>query len=361
MSRTLTVDLPGRAYDIQIESGLLDRAGEACRRALLQAGRLFVVTDSNVAPLYGRRVIDSLSRQGFRTALCTIPAGEPSKCARELSRLWEEMMTFGLTRTDAVVALGGGVVGDLAGFAAATVLRGVDFVQIPTTLLAQVDSSVGGKVAVDLNAGKNLAGAFWQPKLVLMDPDTLDTLPLPVFMAGMAEVVKYGCIADRDFFAFLEARPGRGEIMADIEQVLYTCCDLKRRAVAADERDVAGPRMLLNFGHTLGHAYELAGHYDRWSHGEAVAAGMCAAAKLGAQLGITPAGVPERIETLCTSLGLPTAISCTMEEYAAAVGLDKKGSGDSIALILLEELGKAVLHSMSKREALEEVRRLTGG
>jgi len=361
MSKTLTVDLPGRAYEIVIQRGALDQAGAACRRALPRAGSLFVVTDSNVAPLYGDRLLDSLSRQGFRTALCTVPAGEPSKCAGQLSRLWEEMMDFGLTRTDGVVALGGGVVGDLAGFAAATILRGVDFVQIPTTLLAQVDSSVGGKVAVDLKAGKNLAGAFWQPKLVLMDPDALDTLPLPVFMAGMAEVVKYGCIADGEFFAFLEARTSRAQLMAEMEQVLYTCCDLKRQAVAADERDVAGPRMLLNFGHTLGHAYELAGHYERWSHGEAVAAGMCAAARLGVQLGVTPSGVPERVEALCAALGLPTAIPCTMEEYTAAVGLDKKGAGDSIALILLEALGKAVIHRMPKAEALEEVRRLTGG
>ena len=166
-------------------------------------------------------------------------------------------MDAGLTRTDAVAALGGGVVGDLAGFAAATILRGVDFVQIPTTLLAQVDSSVGGKVAVDLEHGKNLAGAFWQPRLVLMDPEVLDTLPLPVFMEGMAEVVKYGCIKDAAFFDFLAARPSRAELMAEMEHILYTCCAIKRSVVEQDERDT-GERMLLNFGHTLGHAYELA-------------------------------------------------------------------------------------------------------
>ena len=210
-------------------------------------------------------------------------------------------------------------------------------------------------MAIDLEAGKNLAGAFWQPKLVLMDPDTLDTLPLPVFMAGMAEVIKYGCIADRDFFAFLEARPSREQIMGEIEHVLYTCCDLKRWTVVADERDMAGPRMLLNFGHTLGHAYELAGHYTQWSHGEAVAAGMCAAAQLGVQEMLTPPEVPGRISNICASFGLPTAISCTMEEYAAAVGLDKKCMGEEISLILLEDLGKAVIYGMPQEDALEAI------
>ena len=229
--KTLTVSLPGRSYDILIEQGLLDRAGERCRAVLPRADKLFVVTDSTVGPLYLKRIIPSLEAAGFETAICEIPAGEASKCAVELTRLWECMMDFGLTRTDAVVALGGGVVGDLAGFAAATVLRGVDFVQIPTTLLSQVDSSVGGKVAIDLDHGKNLAGAFWQPRLVLMDPDTLDTLPDATFADGMAEVVKYGCIFDRAFFDFLAQRPSRAQLMAEIEHILYTCCDLKRMFV----------------------------------------------------------------------------------------------------------------------------------
>ena len=264
--KTLRVDLPGRAYDIHIERGALDRAGELCRGALPRCTRLFVVTDSNVAPLHLGRVVKSLEEAGFETACQEIPAGESSKSPAMLTELWENMMDFGLTRTDAVAALGGGVVGDLAGFAAATVLRGVDFIQIPTTLLAQVDSSVGGKVAVDLRAGKNLAGAFWQPRLVLMDPEVLETLPDGVFSDGMAEVIKYGCIQDAAFFDFLAQRPSRGEIMAQIEHILYTCCDLKRRVVVEDERDV-GARLVLNFGHTLGHAYELAGNYTRWTPG----------------------------------------------------------------------------------------------
>ena len=350
--KTLTVDLPGRAYDILIQRGLLDQAGARIRAILPRASRLFVVTDTNVLPLYHARVRDALREAGFQTQACAVPAGEASKSAGQLSDLWERMMAFGLTRTDAVVALGGGVVGDLAGFAAATVLRGVDFVQIPTTLLAQVDSSVGGKVAIDLQAGKNLAGAFWQPKLVLMDPDTLDTLDDRTFADGMAEVLKYGCIFDRAFFDLLAGRPSRGALMADIESILYTCCDLKRSVVIRDERDT-GERMLLNFGHTLGHAYELAGHYETWTHGQAVAAGMVLAARLGAELGVTPAEVPGQVEAAVAALGLPTRIDCTHADYAAAIGLDKKGAGEDITLILLEALGRAIPHKMPKAELLK--------
>lgn len=353
--KTLNVNLPGRAYDILIERGLLSRAGELCRAALPKASRLFVVTDSTVGPLYLNRIIPSLENAGFETAICEIPAGEASKCVEQLSRLWECMMDFGLTRTDAVVALGGGVVGDLAGFAAATVLRGVDFVQIPTTLLSQVDSSVGGKVAIDLQHGKNLAGAFWQPRLVLMDPAVLGTLDDKTFADGMAEVIKYGCIRDAAFLSWLEQRPSRQEIMAEIEHVLYTCCDIKRTVVVEDERDT-GARMMLNFGHTLGHAYELAGHYQTWTHGQAVAAGMVKAAELGVAMGLTPAGLPERIGVLLGCFGLPVAIPCAHEDYAAAVGLDKKGAGDSISVILLEEAGRAMAHPMPKAKLLEELK-----
>ena len=348
---TLTVALPGREYEIAIQRGLLSQAGERIRAVLPRARRLAVVTDTNVGPLYYNKVKAGLERAGFELGLFSLPAGEKSKNAAQLSQLWEGFMDFGLTRTDGVVALGGGVVGDLAGFAAATILRGVAFVQIPTSLLAQVDSSVGGKVAVDLEHGKNLAGAFYQPRLVLMDPDARDTLPLPVFMDGMAEVVKYGCIRDAGFFEFLTARPSRPQLMADIEHILYTCCDIKREVVTEDELDT-GLRMILNFGHTLGHAYELAGHYTEWSHGQAVAAGMCAAAKLGAALGVTPPDVPGRVEDALASLGLPTAISCSVGDYAAAVGLDKKGAGADITLILLDKIGHAVPHKLPKAQLM---------
>ncbi|MCI5561639.1 MAG: 3-dehydroquinate synthase [Intestinimonas massiliensis] len=349
--KLLPVSLGDRSYDIHIAPGRLDDTGKLCQQVLPRATRLAVVTDDTVGGLYAHRLLQSLWARGYTASVISLPAGEQTKSLHNLGVLYDSFMEMGLTRTDAVVALGGGVVGDLAGFAAATILRGVDFVQVPTTLLAQVDSSVGGKVAIDLPAGKNLAGAFWQPRLVVMDPEVLDTLEDKTFSDGMAEVIKYGCIRDAAFFRALEKTPSRRAVMENIESVLYTCCDLKRAVVEKDERD-SGERMVLNFGHTLGHAYEKAGHYETWTHGQAVAAGMCLAARLGAALGVTPAGVPERVEALVSAFGLPTRIPCTQADYAAAVGLDKKGTGEQITLVLLEDLGRAVLHRMSKRELL---------
>ncbi|BDE86062.1 MAG: 3-dehydroquinate synthase [Clostridiales bacterium] len=349
--KLLPVSLGDRSYDIHIAPGRLDDTGKLCQQVLPRATRLAVVTDDTVGGLYAHRLLQSLWARGYTASVISLPAGEQTKSLHNLGVLYDSFMEMGLTRTDAVVALGGGVVGDLAGFAAATILRGVDFVQVPTTLLAQVDSSVGGKVAIDLPAGKNLAGAFWQPRLVVMDPEVLDTLEDKTFSDGMAEVIKYGCIRDAAFFRALEKTPSRRAVMENIESVLYTCCDLKRAVVEKDERDT-GERMVLNFGHTLGHAYEKAGHYETWTHGQAVAAGMCLAARLGAALGVTPAGVPERVEALVSAFGLPTRIPCTQADYAAAVGLDKKGTGEQITLVLLEDLGRAVLHRMSKRELL---------
>ncbi len=355
--KTLTVALPGREYDILIERGLLDRSGLLCREVLPRAKKLFVITDSNVSKLYAEQVIKSLERSGFAVHLETVPAGEPSKSPAQLTALWEAMMAFGLTRTDAVAALGGGVVGDLAGFAAATVLRGVDFIQIPTTLLAQVDSSVGGKVAIDLNAGKNLAGAFWQPKRVLIDPEVLHTLPDRTFSDGMAEVIKYGCIRDRAFFDLLDQCGGRSGAMDHIEDVLYTCCDLKRQVVLEDERDT-GVRMTLNFGHTIGHAFELAGNYETWTHGQGVAAGMHWAARVGVGLDITPEEAVPAIQAILEKYSLPTDIPCPWEVMTQAIGLGKKNTGGDIHLIVLTRLGWAEPRRMSRDALLEQLEAL---
>ena len=355
--KTLTVALPGREYDILIERGLLDRSGLLCREVLPRAKKLFVITDSNVSKLYAEQVIKSLERSGFAVHLETVPAGEPSKSPAQLAALWEAMMAFGLTRTDGVVALGGGVVGDLAGFAAATVLRGVDFIQIPTTLLAQVDSSVGGKVAIDLNAGKNLAGAFWQPKRVLIDPEVLHTLPDRTFSDGMAEVIKYGCIRDRAFFDLLDQCGGRSGAMDHIEDVLYTCCDLKRQVVLEDERDT-GVRMTLNFGHTIGHAFELAGNYETWTHGQGVAAGMHWAARVGVGLDITPEEAVPAIQAILEKYSLPTDIPCPWAVMTQAIGLDKKNTGGDIHLIVLTRLGWAEPRRMSRDALLEQLEAL---
>ena len=348
--KTLAVNT-SRPYEIKIGRGSLDQAGVLCRQAIPNARKLTIVTDSRVLPLYLARTADSLEQMGFQIQCLTVPAGEASKSAEQLVILWEKMMAFGMTRTDAVVALGGGVVGDLAGFAAATLLRGVDYVQIPTTLLSQVDSSVGGKVAIDLRAGKNLAGAFWQPSLVIIDPGCLDTLPDRTFSDGMAEVIKYGCILDRKLFELLNRCGSRVRVMERIVDVVYTCCDLKRRVVVEDERDT-GLRQLLNFGHTVGHALELAGHYETWTHGQGVAAGMNWAAQLGVELGVTPPETVECIQELLKKFDLPLDIPCPWETMTEAVGLDKKNAGDHISLIVLEKLGQAVHRKMARDELL---------
>lgn len=356
--KTLSVTLPGREYEIHIASGLLDRAGEYVRAVCPRARRLAVVTDSNVAPLYLQRVQVALESAGFAVEGIVVPASESSKSLEMLGFLYGRMLDFGLSRTDAVVALGGGVVGDLAGFAAATVLRGVDFIQIPTTLLAQVDSSVGGKVAVDLPAGKNLAGAFWQPRLVLIDPDCLNTLPDRVFSDGMAEVIKYGCIQDAAFFDLLTECGGREGVMERIEDVVHTCCAIKADIVRADERE-SGLRMLLNFGHTIGHAFELAGQYEKYTHGQAVAVGMLWAARLGAVLGITPEGVEGRIAALLTNYDLPRHIPCPWDVMERAVCKDKKRGDGAIRVVLLTELGTARTEEMPIPKLLDMLKQVS--
>ncbi|MCB6899214.1 3-dehydroquinate synthase [bacterium 210917-DFI.7.65] len=347
--KQLTVELPGREYDILIGTGLLEQCG-ARIRAVTRAERLAVVTDSNVGPLYLKMVMESLLRAGFTAFSVTFPAGEASKNIRTLNNLYEGFADGGLTRGDGVVALGGGVTGDMAGFAAATMFRGVDFIQIPTTLLAQVDSSVGGKTAIDLPQGKNLVGAFYQPKLVLADTGCFATLPNRVLCDGMAEVIKYGMIVDAPFFDFLERLDGIQAAAAHWEEIVYTCCDIKRAVVAEDERDT-GRRGILNFGHTLGHAYEKAYHYETYTHGEAVAAGMVKMLELERRKGRPVAALQARLERVLKAFQLPIEIPCTMEDYRAAVGLDKKAQGRCIGVIEVVQPGQAEIVPMEK-EAL---------
>lgn len=349
----LRVNLKERSYDIVNEAGALARCGTLAA-PLLRGKRVFVVTDTNVGPLYGDTVLESFRAEGLEPVLLTVQAGEQSKSPFVLTHLWEELASGGVTRADSVVALGGGVVGDLAGFAAATILRGVDFIQIPTTLLAQVDSSVGGKVAVDLEAGKNLAGSFYQPKLVVMDPETLKTLPDRVFSDGMAEVIKYGCIWDADLFARLEALGSREGVMAEIDKITTTCCDIKRQVVEQDELDL-GLRMLLNFGHTFGHVYEKAYHYETYTHGEAVAAGMVDAARLGEAMSYTEPGTADRIAALLQKFALLTAIEASREDYEQTMNLDKKSLGGDIRFIFLRKIGKAEAVRLSKEELFQHL------
>lgn len=344
----LRVSIPGREYDIKIGRGLLTRTGELISE-LNRGCRAFVVTDTTVEPLYCKRLLQALSDAGFDAAAAAVPAGEKSKSMEMLNYLYGELLKFGITRTDFVIALGGGVVGDLTGFCAATLLRGIPFIQLPTTLLAQVDSSIGGKVAVNLPYGKNLAGAFYQPKAVIIDPDCLDTLSDRIFSDGMAEVIKYGAILDEKLFDLLDASGGREGLSEHIEDVIYRCCDLKRMVVENDELDTGG-RMILNFGHTFGHAIEKKYNFSTYTHGEAVACGMVMAAEYGEKTGVTPCGTADRIKSILKKYKLPASAELDAKSLLDAVKVDKKGDGDTVNLILLEKTGRAVIKKIQKRD-----------
>ena len=342
----ITVPLGERTYPIHIGSGMLDCLGTHVLEALGEIS-VAVVTDDNVAPLYLDRAVQSLEAAGMRVCAVILPHGETTKCLDQLAHLYDFLCENRITRKDAVVALGGGVIGDLTGLAAATFLRGVHFIQVPTTLLAQVDSSVGGKVAVDLPQGKNLVGAFYQPEFVLVDPNTLNTLTDDYWRDGLGEVVKYGCIGDADLFALLEdcAPGGRAALMARIDEILVHCIQAKADVVAQDEKDT-GLRMTLNFGHTIAHAVETCQHYTGFRHGEAVALGMHVMTRLTEQKGLTDAGTADRLDALLSQLGMPMQLPDFDEEtLVAAMGMDKKFSGKVLRVIVLNQIGKCYIHS----------------
>ncbi len=346
--KTLRINLPGREYDIHIKNGVLKESGKYLR-SISSGNKVTIVTDSNVGPLYKDVVAKSLEQEGFLVHICRIPAGEESKCREQLFWLYDEMLDFGMTRTDLIVALGGGVVGDLTGYAAATLLRGIPFVQIPTTILSQVDSSVGGKVAIDLPKGKNLVGAFYQPKMVLIDPLCLATLPDRNIADGMAEVIKYGAIADEKLFTLLEQISTKEELFAKIDEIVYTCCDKKRQVVEEDELDT-GNRMILNFGHTFGHAIEKEGNYQTYTHGEAVAIGMVMACDYGEKHGLTMVGTKDKMERVLRNFRLPITANVSKESLLEAISHDKKGSGNLIHLILLKEIGQVEIVKTKKED-----------
>ena len=336
-----------KPYEILLERGLLSRAGEECAKLFAPGARVMSSSDSNVYPLFGEKVAVALREAGFRVFSCTFPAGEQSKQLSTVEGFYRALAENHFTRSDFVVALGGGVTGDMAGFAAATFLRGIDFVQVPTSLLAQVDSSVGGKTGVDLPFGKNLVGAFHQPRLVLIDPDTLDALPPHFFADGMGEVIKYGCIRDKDLFENLEKQ----DVKEHLKEVIFRCVDCKRQIVEADALE-KGERMLLNFGHTLGHAMEKLRDFQGLSHGEAVGIGMVLLSQAGEKAGLTQPGTADRIATLLEKYGLPTKTTDTPAELAAAASLDKKTDGDNLHLILLQSIGEACIHTIPAADLL---------
>ena len=347
---TVRVDLAGRSYDITIGAGLLATVGSYMKRVLSRP-RLVIVTDTNVAPLHLGRLKDGLARAGITADDIVLPPGEGTKSFGHLTALCERLLEKGVERNDTIAAFGGGVIGDLVGFAAAILRRGISFVQLPTTLLAQVDSSVGGKTGINTPQGKNLVGAFYQPATVIADLDLLQTLPERQFLAGYAEVVKYALLGDRGFYDWLDANFSdlmRGKAHARLHAVKH-CCEAKARIVAADETEQA-ERALLNLGHTFGHALEAAtGYSDRLLHGEAVAIGMGMAFRFSARLGLCSPSDAEGVAGHLHKAGLPAFVTDRSLDLPDASALlkfmhqDKKARAGKLSFILVRGIGQAFI------------------
>jgi 3-dehydroquinate synthase len=340
MKRTVTVDLGERSYPIHIASASLDRIGELCGELGL-GGSALIVSDGNVDPLYGQRCKKALLAAGITVSRAVVPAGETSKCLEQLEGLYDRAVSSGLDRRSFVVALGGGVVGDLAGFLAASYLRGISYVQVPTTIVAMTDSAVGGKTGINLPQGKNLVGSFWQPAAVLVDLDTLETLPRREFVSGLAEVIKYGVIWDADLFDLLERErePVLARDPALLAELVGRSCEIKADVVRQDERE-GGLRAILNYGHTLGHAIEKVASYGEYLHGEAISVGMVYAARLsGVLTGLADADA-DRIAAMLAAYGLPTgAPECEWPALREAIRVDKKSVGSVPRFVLAECIG----------------------
>lgn len=327
-------------YDVLIEKGLLKNSGKEIKKTA-SGKTVVIISETNVFPLYSEILTSVLKKEEFNVLSFVFPAGEESKNTDTLVSLWEFLAENHVTRSDTLIALGGGVTGDLTGFAAATFLRGIKYINIPTSLLSMVDSSVGGKTAVDLKNGKNLAGAFYQPSLVLIDPDTLDTLPKNIFSDGMAEVIKYGMINKPDFLTSLSTG-------CDICDITETCVTAKRDIVNLDEKDT-GVRQLLNFGHTPAHAIEILSNFNI-SHGSAVAIGMCIMTKAAVKAKICTQDTLDLLENLLKKYDLPTECPFSAKEISKISLNDKKRNGDTLTVVLPENIGKCKLQKINVSE-----------
>ncbi len=333
-----------KCYDIVIEQGIISKIGELAL-SVTKGKNCLVVSDSNVFPIYGDAVKKSLEENGFNVFSFVFEAGEQRKNSDTLLSILSKLATEKFNRDDFVLALGGGVSGDMAGFAAAIYMRGIDFINVPTSLLAMIDSSVGGKTAIDLPEGKNLVGAFHQPSMVIIDPSLLSTLPKKFFLDGLGEAVKYGVIKSKSLFERFENESPD----SFIEDLIVESVSIKRDIVEADEFE-SGCRMLLNMGHTFGHAIEKCCNFESVTHGEAVAIGILYAAKLGIALGISSEADRERIYKLLVKLGLPTSVDVKIEDIISAMSVDKKSHGSYINFVLFTEIGNGIIKKLSTEE-----------
>ena len=360
----LNVGLGKNSYDILIGENFFEKFPEYIGN-VYGGKKLFVITDSNVDKIYKNEYEKMF--KGFDYTIYVLEAGEKHKHIGIMPSIYSAMVNEGLTREDMVVAFGGGVVGDIAGFAAASYMRGIDFVQIPTTIISQVDSSVGGKVGVDLPEGKNLIGAFHQPKLVLIDNYFLNTLTNRYFYDGFAEIVKYGCIYDKNFFEKLEnivklsglsetdknyKENLRKHLMEHINGLVYRSCEIKKEVVEKDEKE-SNLRMILNFGHTIGHAIEQFTNYEKYSHGEAISAGMVDITKIGEKKGFTKKNEFLKIEKLLRALNLPTEIEYPKDKISEIMKRDKKSTSDGINFVILKEIGEVEIRKIGEKEIFE--------
>ncbi|MCF7791754.1 MAG: 3-dehydroquinate synthase [Victivallales bacterium] len=352
----VTIDLGNRAYQILIKPGILSTASRLLS-SFVKNKNCFVISDSNVFTLYGERILNQLKKAGAANVYkYTFPPGEQSKNINTLKAVYDSMAEAGITRDSAVIALGGGVPGDLAGFAAATFMRGIDYIQVPTTLLSMVDSSVGGKTGVDLSAGKNLVGAFWQPKLVLIDTNTLDTLPQRELKSGLAEVIKYGVILDKELFSFIDLNIEKilSTDLSVYEKIISECCKLKGEVVIEDEHE-KNLRAVLNFGHTFGHAIEAVTNYEKYTHGEAVAIGMLMAAKTGEMLKCFSPDENRKLYSVISKIGLPVkAEGVCVKEIYNAMFKDKKVKSGKINFIIPEKIGSVQIINIDKVNLIKQ-------
>lgn len=352
----LTINLPDHHYTIWIEKGAIAKVGTWVA-SLWQNKQILIITDQTVDSLYGEQVEKALVAAHFIVDRYAIPAGEQSKSLAQAEKIYQFLAQKGYSRQDGIIALGGGVVGDLAGFVASTYMRGIDFLQVPTTLLAQVDSSIGGKTAVNTDFAKNLVGTFAQPAGVLIDPETLQTLEKRRVAEGMAEVVKYGAIADRKLWQKLVSLESLADVLEQAEEIILACCKIKAQVVEKDELD-QGIRAILNFGHTIGHAVEKVAGYGIVTHGEAVAIGMIQMTKIAEEKGETPSGTTKQLAQLLAKFELPTTYENWQEEALFdALSHDKKVKRDQLTIILLEQIGKAKTKTIPLNEVKDYLKK----
>lgn len=348
--KNINVKYQNGNYNICIKENILNEIVNYLKNNFKDK-KITVITDNNLQRIYGEVIKKTIKKNEFECHIIKIIPGEESKSLDTLKYIYKKLSDFKMTREDVIITFGGGVVGDTGGFAAATYLRGVRYIEVPTSLLAQVDSSIGGKVAIDMPWGKNLAGSFYNPSAVFIDPKFLNTLEKRYLHDGLAEVIKYGCISGKSIIEKLLAFKNDEELLESIEDIIYTCCTIKKHAVEADEKDF-GERMLLNFGHTLGHAIERYFEYKKYTHGEAVGIGMVTITRKSENIGITEKGTSDVIEKVLKKYELPYEMPhADRKSILDAVAIDKKNSGNSIKLILLKKLGEAFIKKVRIDEA----------